>query len=684
MDPGILSPVKDGGLVCCGRLMRRALVGVVCVSFLAAARAQDVLDEGPKDGTFSPKGRPCDPRDVRPPGEAWEKAYLQRVDAMINAKTWGLGGLGDADSGKRAWPAILAELYKVRNDPKAMDAIIAGNGRAAMLSGTAGTWHKPFSCPGFSMYYFKMKNRLPADQKNHVPRMITSVGWGQVTRPDQHMDPIYKKTEFNSENFNWMARLCGFLFARELNDPKRIEYFDAYVNNWVRALFNAGRVEWDSTCYFGHTFYPILALYECAPDAESKLKAQAALDWMVITLALHDEDGFVTGPDSRAKSHPYLPFAGSAWDLGYLYFAGPGFPSFTLEEATKHVSQHVAFAAWSSYRPPQVAIDIAQRKFRKPVEMHNAKPFYHIDFDNYADWKGNTERSRRFEFETMYYDEHYSLGSLAAGRPDGKVGTFSEQSVWRLAVKRNTGGGLQAFGNAGAFSEANGRCPFEEIGQYRNVMMRLIKGADRMWVAFPKTIKPEWDGDLLFADLGSDVYVAALPYRSSGHEEADKEERSKSGEVTATHRRYLWTFDATALGGVVMEVGTRRDHASYDRFKSNVKSKTALGSKAEDTLEYQSTLGRNLKVKFMPLKPYKLSDETARVIEQGGVVPKVWCDGKHLDFQTWQVYHVVSGEPICEIPRGSGSLTATVDGKGMQIVVDPKTAKVEYRKIDGR
>lgn len=34
-------------------------------------------------------------------------------------------------------------------------------------------------------------------------------------RVDHHMDPIYRHTKFNSENFNWMARLSGVFWSHE-------------------------------------------------------------------------------------------------------------------------------------------------------------------------------------------------------------------------------------------------------------------------------------------------------------------------------------------------------------------------------------------------------------------------------------------------------------------------------------
>src|SRR5260370_24555058 len=63
---------------------------------------------------------------------------------------------------------------------------------------------------------------------------------------------------------------------------------------------------------------------------------------------------------------------------------------------------------------------------------------------------------------------------------------FLEESMWRLAVK-----GGQIFGNAGTNDTMAGRCPYEEIAQYANVMLRAVKGTEGMWVAGPREMKVE-------------------------------------------------------------------------------------------------------------------------------------------------------------------------------------------------
>ena len=100
-----------------------------------------------------------------------------------------------------------------------------------------------------------------------------------------------------------------------------------------------------------------------------------------------------------------------------------------------------------------------------PVEIQSAKPYYGFDEDNYADWNGQREVRRRFDFETLYLDRDFTLASLATLRPDGGVKKgghmpFAEQNLWRLAVR-----GGQIFGNSGANDTMTGRCPYEETAQ---------------------------------------------------------------------------------------------------------------------------------------------------------------------------------------------------------------------------
>ncbi|MGC9452919.1 MAG: hypothetical protein ACP5I4_15890, partial [Oceanipulchritudo sp.] len=333
-----------------------------------------------------------EPDQLIPQDPAWETGYQTRVSQLVNAQTWPIGnGTGDTDVGKRDWPALLGQMWKVRDNDASLQSYINNEGMTLVNSTYAGSFYKAFSVPGYNMFYFHFKDYSPtvglSTSQETQAQSINS--WAYLTREDNRMDPIYGQTEFNSENFNWMARLGGLQWAFELPDtdlgtyqynwqagqPKGMsrDYFSNYMDNWTRALFNAGRVEWNAIIYWGYTFNPILTLLEhppvdpADPDYQDKVRqqARAGADWMVLESALHYLDGFTGGPGSRDKNNPYRPFNGSTWEFAYLYFAEDGhMPSYDTATMQANMDRNmVGWFPWSSYRPLNVIKSIAQRDF---------------------------------------------------------------------------------------------------------------------------------------------------------------------------------------------------------------------------------------------------------------------------------------------------------------------------------
>lgn len=649
--------------------------------------------------------------DTLPTHSTWETDYQTRLSALINAQSWPIGsGAGDTDQGKRDWPALLAQMWKVQGNTTALNNYITSNGATLINSSQAGRFYKAFSVPGLVKYYLEYKSMLPQSQIDQVADILNQVdpvsghteagtstnvtGWEQLMRVDGKMDPIYDQTEFNSENFSWMSRLGGLLLAHDQNEADKITYFEGYLDNYIRAMYSAGRVEWNSNNYYAYCVQPLLTLYDHAPTADIKLKAKAALDWMAMEAALHYIDGFQAGPDVRAKPQSYVPFAGSAWSYTYLWFVDANYhPTFSQADAVAHADYRtLGWVGYTDYRPPQAIIDIAQRNFTLPVEMQNAKPFYHLDEENYMDWKADTERSRRYEFETVYYDENYLLGSMATYRPDGlavlpiggKAGSsqmmFSEQNLWRFAVKGTNNGAIQVFGNSGpaggwgsGWDVSVGRQPLEQIGQYRETMMRIVKGLDRMWVAFPDSITVEFVGDTAFADMGNGVYCAVVPHGVTSR--ADQDFARDNG-----WHQYIWNVDSASVSALVMEVGTLSQHGSYANFKTAVQNNTSITVPGADQVAYTATSGRELKMQYVAPITYELIDGT--VIDPAGTLPRVWRDNDEVDFSTWDAYSVSYGENIAHQEWGSGVVTVGKDQNYVRIEVNPDTAAVTYWQTD--
>ncbi len=653
----------------------------------------------------------------------WENAYQNRIAQLANATTWKIGsGNGDPDVGKRDWPALLAEMWKVRTNPAALQAYINVQGKTLINSEYAGSFYKPFSVPGYTFYYFHFRQYapevfLPADQL----AAARQIEWPYLTREDNRMDPIYGQTEFNSENFNWMARLGGLQWAYELPDtdlglyqynwqagqPKGMAraYFRNYMDNWTKALFCAGRVEWNSSNYWGYTFQPILTLLEhppsdpTVPSLRSKIERQAlaGADWMLLEAALHYLDGFTGGPDVRAKDKPHLPFHGSIWPYAYLYFAEEGhLPTFSVAQMQSRLERNlVGWFPWSSYRPLRVLQAIAQRRYRMPVEIHSAKPFYHLDHDNYASWAGEgsyqdwkasktaAEQAHRsgfrFEFETIYQDTGYLLASLATYRPNGSLDFFSEQCLFRLLVQGSDSGALQVIGNTGFSATPARRDPYEQIAQHGNVVLRVLKNPDAgqnlFWYALPIRSTRVLEGHRLYADLGHGVYAAFLPL---GQPEATN---MPYDDGAGGHHRYQWKFPADEFAAIVLEVGTAREYGNFASFRTALQSYAPTLS-APNEASYQSASGRHLRVRWSGVaRDYPLTNNGGSILSLAGLVPEVWRDGKKVDYQKWHCYEVVEGEEIVRQEWGSGILRLQADGEAVQIQVDLLTGEARFFEL---
>src|SRR5260370_279536 len=103
---------------------------------------------------------------VRAGAADWETGYQERLKKLVGARTWGMGpGTSDGAAGKGDWPALLGELGKARGDAARKQELIRTQGAVLRASRWAGSFYKPFTAPGYTLYYSQYKDVLPADQQ---------------------------------------------------------------------------------------------------------------------------------------------------------------------------------------------------------------------------------------------------------------------------------------------------------------------------------------------------------------------------------------------------------------------------------------------------------------------------------------------------------------------------------------
>lgn len=642
------------------------------------------------------------------------------------------------DCGKRYWSRLLALLKYAELKGEPVDSLIR-IGRDLAMSRHAGSFQKPFSCAGFAMYYFNWKDSI----KKYDPEQLALIEqrvdtmWRYLLRTDHMLDACcgYNEAggkEFNSENFQWMLKCTGYLFShndrlndtqtsnynsmdiegvevhsdseprgwvrRDAKDMDVASYFSNSVKNLTRTLFNAGRVEWNSNNYFGHTLNPLHTLYQCAlktndPEREeTRKRAGACLDWMMTEAALHYRDGLQAAADSRAKTGSFVPLKGSYYPYTLPYFTpeeyGTSF-SDTIWEKIKPSDAEIGFLLNSSYRPPKVVTEIANKEFPLPVEIRSAKPFYHIDKGEwitpeglltgkaaYEDWKGETD-GRRFDFETLYISESFTMSSVATGRPDGREGTFSEECLWKIGIDGNENGAVIVCGNAGEMTTTAGRYPWHQIGQYRNCMMQLIKSPEynKIWVAVPKKSSQILFDNMVCIDFGLGAYMALKASDGVSIYPIEVCKEAEDYEVI----EFVWSPDR--LGALVIEVNETKDYETFSEFitETDIRKIEIRNNRVIHT----NAIGNTLEMEFVAPVPYLMVENTFDTPEEnplpnGGTYPIVFTDGQNVDFQSWESFKTVYGYPVVNQEWGSGCLYIKSNNRSLQIEIDPATANVSY------
>ncbi len=665
--------------------------------------------------------------DLKRPGMEAAASFNARINEMYGARIPSYSdsrSYAGSDVGKFYWSEKMAKMAMNPNNQAALIATVTP--ALAYRSPGAGSFWYPFTAPGYAMYYFTFKDSIakyaPAQLDTIENTFYKQQEWKYLMRKDHYLDMVYPTgKEFNSENFHWMLRSAGYLFASEFQNKNGHDnynlnftdadgtprtnvnvtgYFNGYLNNLTRALYSSGRVEWNSNVYWSHTLNALLALYQGAdkcnnPDGvEAKKKAKACIDWMMVEAALHYLDGFQIAADARAKNGYLENTPGSTEAYTYAFFTDDNYrpsysPSFWADNQA--ATDVAGFLLNTDYRPPQLAIDIAQKKFTLPVEIQSAKPYYQVDFGDYwslgeypyQDWAGNTARSKRFEFETLYLGQNFTMSSVAGGRPDGNIGTFSEQAQWEIGVKGSINGPKQISGKPNYGTSLAGRCPYHEIGQFRNMMAHLVKlpSSNQFYILIPDANNQlvssgagswfEWDNQNLYLDLGNDVYMACKLNNATTH-----------AVTTSTRSEVRWTFPDGELGALVLELGTKAEFASFDNFKTQAKLKN-IAVVATNTVQYLGAAGQTLKMEYTEPGSYLMANNTfdtpsTNPLSPAGNYPKVWGNGTYIDFQTWDSYRTVYGEAIISQAWGDAKMILKVADEEATIKVDKVTANVNY------
>jgi len=353
--------------------------------------------------------------------EEWERDFQKRANLVIR-RTTRAGGFGSTwfENEKRSYG--WAMLSVLGGEERAGLAFLQAEDPAAQ------TWNRETEgidlFPAFTLkhqvrkYFFFGRALEPAYRERMRRAIAVFTERDPLHRPHhaftgkrEGWDPEAHNSWVdirNTDNLRLMRDTAIYLFAEEAgNEQTRLAYRD-HLQRFIVTMYRIGMGEWDSENYMGHTIAPLLNLHDFARDHEVRLLAKAGLDRAATMIALKYCRGAFAGPSKRDYNHPF-PFGGSASMAGWLWFGDAPMEPPAFESDEIH-------AITSAYRPPRAVVELARKRFPRPVEILSGKPSY--DAFEHPDQAEPTYR------ETTYFGRTFQFGTLLQGTQDPDVNGF--------------------------------------------------------------------------------------------------------------------------------------------------------------------------------------------------------------------------------------------------------------------
>jgi hypothetical protein len=416
----------------------------------------------------------------------------------------------------------------------------------------------------------------------------------------------------NTDNLRAMRETSVYLLAEATGNEEVRKLYKQKIRRFVTDLYRVGMGEWDSETYIGHTTVPYITLYDFSKDPEVTALAKAALDWLAASQAWKFYDGGFAPPCKR-------DYAGTAkvW--------GPGatsLPALWFGSSHPHPSPHVddVHAITSSYRPPLAVWHLANKNFRRPVEVLATKPAYQVFLPGGDD--------KPAYWETVYYGNHFYLGSTVCLGGDGDMSPFS-------LLAENPARGVDVV-LAMPGLRHNLKVAGSQIGQHHNQVIYLARGGKEFSWQLPKSAERVSEGGVWFVRLHS-TWLAFWPIGlqdwAPGTSPARTTDKAKDDILVAK------AAPGNDLTGFALIAADTKDFADFNAFKAAILREASLTSTAKEQWTLKGPGGRTLAMTYnrendLPivlrdgvLRDYNVFDQW-KPSEPNGPIESGWKDGK--------------------------------------------------------
>jgi len=315
----------------------------------------------------------------------------------------------------------------------------------------------------------------------------------------------------------------------------------------------------------------------------------------------------------------------------------------------------------SAYRPPLAVMNLARKKFERPVEIFAAKPGYSATTKYQSD-------SKPEYLETQYIANSYQMGSLTGGTSvDGgdvngfKILAFDKANgavALHAAPSANPAYPGSPMYKQGVIAAQN------RVAQQKNLALWLVKDGASPWLwVIPDDVKVSTDGGITFLECDRS-WVAIRPLGVS----TLKMDSALTRKLTENkksrfpgHMVLSANGDGGAYCGLAVEVGEKESHGSFAAFKKAAKSAEVDARELDKGIaSYKATDGNHLGIHW-----------NSDPLELG-----VWRNGTRRDLKAdaGSLYR----SPVINAEWGSGILEVSTGGEAFRCEVDAD-GKVSFK-----
>ena len=467
-------------------------------------------------------------------------------------------------------------------------------------------------------------------------------GWG----PDARNSWVDIRS---TENLYLMRITSVYLMAEETGNKETTAKYKKHIQDYTKTLYRIGIGEWDSENYHGHSITPLLNLYDFAKDADVQAAAKACLDFYSAAGAVKYWRGGFNGPTKRDYNHAQ-PFGGSAANGLWVWFG---------EHPTGkngHWESDEVHQITSAYRPPLAVVNLARKKFERPIEIFAAKPSYSATTKHKYD-------SKPEYLETQYIANSYQMGSLTGGTSvDG-----GDVNGFKILAFDETDGAIALHAAPSANATYPGSPMYKKgviaapnrVAQQQNLALWLVKDGASPWLwVIPDDVKVTAEDGITFLECDR-TWVAVRGLGASAFKidtSLSTKPKGKDHGRFPNHKVLSANGDGGAFCGIAVEVGEKESHGSLAAFKKAAKSAEVDFSELDKGIaRYKSAGDNHLGIHWNDY-PLDLG---------------VWRNGKRRDLKSdacslyrSPVINSVWGIGILEIRAGGADFRCEVDNRG--------------------